>query len=415
MRVLITASTLPRWPGDAIPAFVLDQARALRRHDPDLEIHILAPHHAGASTEEAIDGVTVHRFRYLWPASLQRLVYPAILPNLRRNGWLWLQVPLLFAAEFFAVLGFCLRRRPAVIYSHWFAPQGLVGGAVSLLTGIPHVLTSHSSDVHVMRRMPWLGPALVRFVMRRVRACTVVSRRTGEKLFAFFADPAERAALEARTLTLPMGVDTAALGPAGANERAEARRDLGLDGRTVYLFLGRLTAKKGIDVLLQAFASVARARSDAMLMIAGDGELRSALERQARSLRLEDCVRFTGFVSGQAKRRVLIAADVLVLPSVVIADDDAEGLPVALLEGLAAGLICVASDVSGADDVITDGRDGLIVPQRDATALSGALIRARDMTPAQRDALAENARRRAQEFDWPAVAAAHYRHLLSPR
>jgi glycosyltransferase involved in cell wall biosynthesis len=415
MRVLITASTLPRWAGDAVPAFVLDQARALRRHDPGLEIHILAPHHAGAATEEAIDGVTVHRFRYVWPASLQRLVYPAILPNLRRNGWLWLQVPLLFAAEFLAVLGFCLRWRPAVIYSHWFAPQGLVGGAVALLTGIPHVLTSHSSDVHVMRRMPWLGPVLVRFVMRRVRACTVVSRRTGEKLFAFFADPAERAALGARTLTLPMGVDVAALRPVGTDERAAIRRDLGLDGRTVYLFLGRLTEKKGIDVLLRAFAPVAQARRDVVLLIAGEGELRSALEREVRLLGMESRVQFTGFVSGEAKRHVIAAADAMVVPSVVAADDDAEGLPVALLEGLAAGLVCVATDVSGADDVIADGTDGLVVPQRDEAALASALIRAHDMTPAQRQAFAEHARRRAQEFDWPAVAAAHYRHLLLPR
>jgi glycosyltransferase involved in cell wall biosynthesis len=183
----------------------------------------------------------------------------------------------------------------------------------------------------------------------------------------------------------------------------------------VYLFLGRLTEKKGIDVLLRAFAPVAQARRDVVLLIAGEGELRSALEREVRLLGMESRVQFTGFVSGEAKRHVIAAADAMVVPSVVAADDDAEGLPVALLEGLAAGLVCVATDVSGADDVIADGTDGLVVPQRDEAALASALIRAHDMTPAQRQAFAEHARRRAQEFDWPAVAAAHYRHLLLPR
>lgn len=412
MRVLITASTLPRWPGDAIPAFVLDQALALHRGFPDLELHILAPHHAGAARREEVGGVTVHRFRYFWPASFERLVYPAILPNLRRNPWLWLQVPWLFVAEFCAVLTFCLRHRPDVLYSHWFVPQGLVCGAVSLLTGIPHVLTSHSSDVQVMRRLPWIGPALVRFFVRRLRACTVVSRRTEEKLMAFFPDPAERAAIAARTRIQPMGVDLAALAPVGEGERHALRTQLGLTGRTTYLFLGRLTAKKGVEVLLESFARVAAGRDEVLLLIAGEGEQRAALERQVRTLGLSGAVRMLGFVSGADKRHVLAAADVLVVPSVITADDDAEGLPVALLEGLAAGLPCVATDVSGADEVITDGHEGFVVPQRDVAALTRALIRMRDMDAEARRALAAHAHRRAQEFDWRAVAAAHYQHLL---
>jgi glycosyltransferase involved in cell wall biosynthesis len=412
--VLMVASTLPRWPGDAIPDFVLAQARALRRAHPGLVIHLLAPHDAGAALDEEIDGITIHRFRYAWPPSAQRLVYPAILPNLRRRPGLVLQVPLLFIAEFAAVLDFCRRHRPAVLYSHWFAPQGIVCGIVALITGIPHVLTSHSSDVAVMRRLPLLGPALVRFFVRRLQACTVVSRRTREKLLAFFPDPLERARIEAKTLTLPMGVDTTALGATTIADREACRDPFGFSGRIVFLFLGRLTAKKGLDVLLDAFAQLATRREAALLVIAGDGEERAAVSRRVSALGLDDRVRLPGFVTGEDKRRLLAAADGLVLPSRIMADGDAEGLPVALLEGLAAGLLCVASDASGADDVLTDGVDGFIVPQQDVAALAAALLRVHDLASAERSAVGARARARARAFDWATVADAHYRHLLAP-
>jgi glycosyltransferase involved in cell wall biosynthesis len=412
MRALVTASTLPRWPGDAMPAFVLDQVRALARAHPELEVELLAPHHAGAAREEEWDGIAVRRFRYLRPEALQRLAYPAILPNLRRNPWLGLQVPPFFAAEFAAVLGACRARRPDVIYSHWFTPQGLVGGAVGALLGIPHVFTTHSSDVAVLARLPGLGPALVRAFAGRARACTAVSRRTAEKLLAFFPEPAARAAMAAKLAVLPMGVEPAAATLPAAREALRA--DLGLSGRTVFLFLGRLTEKKGLDVLLDAFAPLAAERADAQLVVAGEGELRAALEARAQAPPLRGRVRLPGFVAGEAKRRLLAAADAMIVPSVVTADGDAEGLPVALLEGLAAGLPCIATDVSGADEVLAEGREGYLVPQRDAAALAAALRRYCALGPAERAALAAAARERSRPFEWPALAEAHWRHLFAP-
>jgi hypothetical protein len=99
--------TLPCWQGDSVPAFVLDQAHALkRRYGSQVDLHMLAPHDVGAAYTETIDGVTIHRFRYFFPESLQKLVYPAILPNLRRSRWLALQVPFFMFAELLSILRF---------------------------------------------------------------------------------------------------------------------------------------------------------------------------------------------------------------------------------------------------------------------------------------------------------------------
>lgn len=412
MRILITASTLPRWTGDAVPSFVLDQAVALTEVSPGITVEILAPHDVGAARHEIMRGISVYRFQYFWPAAMQRLVYPAILPNIRRHWWLTLQVPVFMIAEFFGILAHARRFKPTVIYSHWFMPQALAGSLAAWILGVPHVFTTHSSDVDILWRIPLLGPALVRKIVRSSHACTAVSRRTADRLQAFF-DPGDWQTIDSRVRIIPMGVDVSELADRGTQQNDSARRSLDLDEAPVLLFLGRLTEKKGLEDLLRAVNELRREQRRFTLVIAGDGELRPALTARIRELDLEEFIRMPGFVAGEQKRAYLNAADVVVVPSIETASGDVEGLPVALMEGMAAGKICVASDASGADDVITDGKDGFIVPQGKPLILAAALSSVLALDQSVASAIRASAAVRAREFDWADVAAAHYRHLFA--
>lgn len=412
LRILVTTSTLPRWLGDAMPAFVLDQAIALTRALPGARIEILAPHHAGAAFDEVMHGIPIHRFRYFWPPAFQRLAYSAMLPGIRRRPWLALQLPAFIVAQFFAILSQARRFRPTVIYSHWFMPQALAGSLAARLLGIPHVFTTHSSDVEVLRFVPLLGPALVRLITRSSHACTAVSRRTAGRLEAFF-DRAEWQALAPRLQIIPMGVNLAELADKGSAQKAAARQALGLGESPVLLFLGRLTEKKGLGDLLQAAAELQRRHHPFSLVIAGEGPLRPEIESQIGQLDLGKTVRMAGFVSGQTKQDYLTASDVVVVPSIVTAAGDVEGLPVTLMEGMAAGRICVASDESGADDVITNGVDGFIVPAGDPNALAAALASVLKLDPSAVSDMSKRAAARMQVLDWAPVATAHYSHLFA--
>src|SRR5690606_18022351 len=106
------------------------------------------------------------------------------------------------------------------------------------------------------------------------------------------------------------------------------------------LIVARLVEKKGIDVLLDAWPQVVSQVPDAVLTIAGDGPLRDHLSKRVGGLGLD--IRMPGYVTGDSKADAVAAAGIVVQPSVVAADGDADGLPVALLEGLAAGRIGVA-------------------------------------------------------------------------
>jgi glycosyltransferase involved in cell wall biosynthesis len=406
MKLLVLASTFPSGDTDPVPAFVKDQLVALKALHPALRISVLAPHDRRSETRSfrSWPAYDEYRFHYFWPFAAEQLAGRGILPALRANPLHYLVVPCLFLGEFVALLRLVRRLAPDVLYAHWFTPQAVVAGWVSRITGIPFVFTTHAADVEVWRRVPLFGGGMVRGTARRARAFTAVSTRSMQKLQRFFAAD-EWASLRGRAAIIPMGVALpAAVQPA-----------IGQDATpTVILFMGRLVEKKGVQFLLQAYATARTRLGSSSLVIAGDGPLLELLRRQAVDLGIADDVRFAGFVSGAAKAQLLEQADICVVASVVAADGDAEGLPVSLLEGLAHGKLCIATAESGADDILTSGTNGFVVPQRSSAALAEALLQAAGLDLATRQNMQAAARRLACQFDWALVAQHHYEHLLEP-
>jgi glycosyltransferase involved in cell wall biosynthesis len=403
MKLLAVASTFPAGDTDPVPAFVKDQLLALKKVRPSLRISVLAPHDRRSNTVSFTSRPEYdeYRFHYFWPFALERLAGRGIMPALKSNPLNYLLIPFLFLAEFFSLLSLTKKLKPDVIYAHWFTPQGIVASWVGRITGTPFVFTTHASDVDVWRRIPLLGRYLVRSSTRRARAFTAVSRRSMEKLQRFFS--AEQwQALRAKGAIIPMGVDLPDISP-----QPPAR-----SGQMVVLFLGRLVEKKGVQYLLPAYAAARADIGDSLLVIAGEGPMHKQLERQAAELGLANAVEFAGFVSGADKASLLQRAELYVVPSIVAVSGDAEGLPVALMEGLAYGKICIATAESGADDILTSGKDGFLVRERHIEELAAALVHAARLEPRVRRDMETAARDTARQFDWTSVAAQHYEFLL---
>lgn len=148
----------------------------------------------------------------------------------------------------------------------------------------------------------------------------------------------------------------------------------------VVLAIGRLTKEKGMDVLLRALPQVVKRFPGVRVRIAGDGDLRDRLMALSRRLGLDEYVAFLGFRRDVPE--LMAQADLMVMPS------RWEGLPIALLEAVAAGLPVVASAVAGIPEVIADGETGWLVQPDDPEALAAAISEAL-LDPAE-------ARRRAQ-------------------
>jgi glycosyltransferase involved in cell wall biosynthesis len=171
------------------------------------------------------------------------------------------------------------------------------------------------------------------------------------------------------------------------------------------LFVGRLRIRKGVEVLLEALARLRELLPSVRLVVAGDGEHRSAVEARVRTLGLADVVTLLGRCDAGRVRGLLKSAAALVVPSTY------EGMPLVILEAMEAGVPVVASRVSGIPEVVVDGVTGWLVPPEDPAALATALA-AVLAQPGEARRRGEAGRRRVEEHYRPAHAAAAWHRAV---
>ena len=361
--IVFVTSTFPRWNGDGSAPFMLDLARELRVLDWD--VGVLAPHAPGAATDEIMDGVRVHRFRYAWPTTAQTLCYDGgVLPNLRKNRALAAQVPLLVAAEFSTTVRHLVRRRPAIVHSHWLLPQGFVAAVAARMTVTPHVATAHGSDLTALRG--GIARAFKRLAINWSDAVTANSSLTEAEL-------ARLGAGSSRVARIPIG---ARVPPdVNATEVRALRSALRRGGGPLVLFVGRLLEQKGVADLLDAIAIARQQLPDITLACVGDGPDRDRFEMLARRCGIADRVSFVGAVSPSRVAEYLRCADVFAGPSKTSDQGVAEAQGVVYSEAMLAGLPVIACDSGGVRDLVRDGETGLLVCEGDPTAIAGAIVR----------------------------------------
>lgn len=379
-RLLVLASTYPGAGDDGTPAFVQDLAVA---EAVEFDTVVLVPRVPGARRREVRGPLVVQRFRY-FPHRWEDLADGAILENLRRRPSRWLQVLPFVLAEAWALRRAVRRHRPDVVHVHWIVPQGIA--ALLAARRVPWLVTTLGGDVYALSD-PVSG-RLKRAVLRRAGAVTAMNSDMTARLVAQGAPPAA-------THVLPMGADVAAVRAAGAGVEREPGQ---------VLFAGRLVEKKGLAVLLAALRAVQAPGWS--LEVVGDGPLRAELEAAAAGLP----VTFRGALPRAELARSYARSEVVVVPSVAAASGDQDGLPVALLEAMAAGCAVVGSRIAGIDAAVLDGDSGLLVPPGDAAALAAAL----DLLladPHRRAKLGAAAAARSEEFSVDTVGA-RYRRLL---
>jgi glycosyltransferase involved in cell wall biosynthesis len=191
-----------------------------------------------------------------------------------------------------------------------------------------------------------------------------------------------------RVVCLANAVDISRFTPASLGEKAKAKEALGLPAETAVVgTVARLVQRKGIDVLLRAFAVVSD-HHQAHLVIVGDGPLGDELRALARELKIADSISWLGFQADAVKW--LQTMDVFAFPSRL------EGVPNAVLEAMAVGLPIVATTIGGVTDLLEKGGTGVLIPPDDPDAMAGELDRLLG-DPSIRADLGDRARKRAVE------------------
>jgi glycosyltransferase involved in cell wall biosynthesis len=331
VRVGLVTTSYPRFDGDPAGSFVAEHARYLEAQGHTVEV--IAAGERGAEIRIPGGG----------------LFYAGGGPEaLERGGGAWRDAAL-FTARMMSAVARRARRWDAIA-SHWLVPSALA--AILAAPRTPLLAIAHSGDVHTLRRVGALGAFSVLAARPKLRL-SFVSRQLRD-LFLAAAPRPLRARLAARAQICPMGIEVARF-------RAAPRT---ANTTPIVLFLGRLVPVKGATV---AAAAARLWRAPARLVIAGAGPDEPAL-RAAAAAAPAGRIELVGEVHGPARDRLLAAADLVVIPSVLVGGRS-EGMPMAALEAMAAGAAVVASAVGGLADIPVIAH----VPPADPGALAAAV------------------------------------------
>jgi len=277
-----------------------------------------------------------------------------------------------------AVASLLIRRKADwdLLHVHQPPPASIAAAEVARVLGKPVVTTVHSTP----REDPTVASAVERTAQRLLPAvCSDIA----------FVSSYTRQAFGADGEVIHNGIDVRQV-QATIGTREAIRKSLNLEGFVV-LFSGRRAESKGYRDLLDAIRRAREARADVRLLTIGD---ETAEDRAAAAPRLRD-LGAKGVVTDLGPRddsvRYFSAADALALPSY------REGLPIVLLEGLAAGLPILAARVGGIPEVVEEGRQGFLVEPGDVAAITDRMLRLA-RAPEFAATLAGNAAKRANDF-----------------
>ena len=360
IRVLVIATTFPRWEDDQEPRFVYNLCQNLPK---EVDIHVLAPHAPNAKEQETWGEIKITRFPYFYPKYLQKLCYDGgIIPKLKSSWLARVQLPFFLFFLFIRLIKMTANNRFDLIHCHWLIPQGFFCALIKFFRGTPYLLTAHGGDVYSFKGIPVI-PNLIKFALKRSTFCTVNSQATRNQVLKFSKNSSIK--------VVPMGVDLKEFHPGNYNEKFKAAFG---EKNLLLLGVGRLAEKKGFKYLIEAMPLILQEIPSAKLVIIGFGPQKARMENQIQQLELASSISLIGGKTGKELQDWFASADIFIGPSIITADGDTEGQGVVFLEAMASGTAVIASDVGGIKDAVRDNISGLLVPEKNPQAIAEKVL-----------------------------------------
>ena len=241
------------------------------------------------------------------------------------------------------------RRRLRHVHAHFASYPTLAALIIHRLTGISYSFTAHAFDLYV-------DPSLLPNKVLHATFIVTISEYNRALLQPLAGDATP-------VHVIHCGVPV----PSELPDHGHGQREI--------VCVARLEEKKGHRYLVEA-CEILRGRGISLhCTIVGGGPEKKALQSQVSLAQLKDVVTLVGPQTSERVQQYLAAADLFVLPSVVTRSGNAEGIPVALMEAMAAGVPVISTTTTGIPELVVDGETGLLAPPRDAVALADAIER----------------------------------------
>lgn len=341
MKIGCISSTFPKNHKDSWGVFILDLAQSLTTNNN--EVFIITQRYRNSCSHEKLGNVTVSRFPWIYPKTFKRLAdYPNI-PYLRMISYA--------LSCIYCTVKLIRKYDIHVLYANWVIPSGFLGMIVKKLTNRPLLVHVHGSDINMWLKKPGIAPLVLK-TLNMADGIITVNKELAKKI----NDLGVKTPIK---YVIPMGVSLKKI-----DDISEERKN----SVPVIVFVGALRKVKGLEFLIDSIPLIRAEIPHFKLIIAGDGPLRSQLEKTIKKDQLSQHVEFLGQISHHSALQQIKSANIVILPSL------SEGTPTVMFEALAFKKPLIASRVGGIPEIITHGETGLLIDPKNASAIANAII-----------------------------------------
>ncbi len=346
MKILFLTNAYPDFDSSYRGIFIKKMAALLQKGG--YEVTVVTPKiYKKSRYFENQDGIRVYRFPF----------FSGNKPLIEYEKVPYLRMTLYYFTGFLLTIYVAIKTRSRVIHVHWAIPTGVIGAMVNLLWREPFIVTIHGSDLRLAMERQGLLRRLFVFVCKRADHLSCVSEVQRKEM--------EAVGFKDKDITvIPMGVDDAFV-------EARKKRNDKPENRSFAILSNRnLLPIYNLSLLIQSIPLVLKEEPKTRFMIAGDGQEREKLEKEAKELNVEKSVRFLGSVPHEEMPDLLTKADIYVSTSLY------DGTSVSLLEAMASGAFPVVTDIAPNREWIENGRNGFLFPAHDEFLLAKRILNA---------------------------------------
>jgi len=341
LRIGYITSTFPKDIGDSWGIFILDlaQSLALKNHD----VFVITQRYRKSHSHEKWGNVTISRFNWLSSKIFKRLADYRRIPYLRMISYV--------LSGLYSTINLVRKHDIQMLIANWAVPSGFLGVIVKRITKRPLLVYVHGSDINMWLKKPEIRSLVIK-TLNRVDGIITVNNTLLEKINELGIKNCVKA-------VAPMGVNIKKL------------EKIGLKRKNIVptiLFVGAMRPVKGLDFLISSLHLIKEEIPEFKLILAGDGPLRPKLEKRTQNEGLSQYVEFLGQVPHDNAIQLVQTSDIVVLPSL------SEGTPTVMFEALACKTPLIASHVGGIPEIITHGKNGLLIAPKSPKAISNAII-----------------------------------------